>query len=824
MVSENMLTIDKITVEGFKSFKRKVSIPILSGFTAFTGPNGSGKSCLAESISFVFGERGLRAKKAEELIFHGSEKKGGSDHAKVAIHFNNKERVIPVQEDEVIISRKINKAGVSSYKINGKTVNKQHLLDIFCQARIQTGGHNVIHQGDVTHIIEMNPIERRKIIDEIAGIAEYEEKKQKAGKELEQVAEKLREAEIILTEKNQILERIKSDRDAAVKYKEMQEELELTRASLIFEEKEKLEKDLEDTNLKIKDLEQETVKLEKEVKESDSLLDAEEKILDDLTTKVFKANDQIELTKKMTKLESDIERKRDKIQFNEREISRLREVSSTLKGRLPFLSDLKNISGVEGLFSELIIIPDKFRVAVEVAAGGHFNDVVVDSADTAVKCVNFLKNNKLGRARFLPLDKLKPNLRQGLPNGCIDWLSDVVKYSTKYVKAVDFALGSTACVEKIEKAKEIFNKNRVRLVTLDGDLIETSGAVTGGFFQKRGDNYSGTIEKIRKENEDLEDEIAAFEKDLGKLRKESGSESMNIEVKKVRFDDRIKKIREQRKTAYENKLNTLQKLNEFNVKRAKTEASLDNIKAQWERYEQMKDKVKKIKPHELKERQRFLITQIESLGPINMKAIDEFNSFKDEFSDFKTKFDKIVEEKGSIERVVKEIEEKRLGTFMAAFNKINENFKVLWHELTAGKGELHLEDPKNIDTGLIISASPSGKRLLSIDSMSGGEKTLTALAFLFGIQRHKPSPFYILDEADAALDKANTKKLADMIRKQSSIAQFILVSHNDELLKNADQVYGISMEEGESKVIGVKLPSVAVSGASSPAKVKLQAN
>jgi len=93
--------------------------------------------------------------------------------------------------------------------------------------------------------------------------------------------------------------------------------------------------------------------------------------------------------------------------------------------------------------------------------------------------------------------------------------------------------------------------------------------------------------------------------------------------------------------------------------------------------------------------------------------------------------------------------------------------------------------------------------------MSGGEKTLTAFAFLFAIQRHKPTPFYILDEADAALDKVNSVRVANLIKKQSKLAQFIVISHNDHIVREADQIYGISMEDGESKVIGIELPKEA---------------
>jgi len=96
---------------------------------------------------------------------------------------------------------------------------------------------------------------------------------------------------------------------------------------------------------------------------------------------------------------------------------------------------------------------------------------------------------------------------------------------------------------------------------------------------------------------------------------------------------------------------------------------------------------------------------------------------------------------------------------------------------------------------------------MNIDSMSGGEKTLTALAFLFAIQRFRPAPFYILDEIDAALDKPNTKKTVDLINKYSDSSQFIVISHNEATIQAAKTVYGVSMEDGESKLVGIKMPA-----------------
>ncbi len=810
-----MSYIEKLVVEGFKSFKRKVSIPLLPGYTVFTGPNGSGKSNLSEAITFVLGipSRAIRAKKAEQLIFNGSQNKAPADEARIYLHLNNSDRSLPL-DGEVVISRRINKDGVSTYKVNGKTVTRQQIVDILSQGRISPYGHNIIHQGDVTHIVEMAPVERRKIIDEISGILEYEEKKQKAQKELGAVAEKLREAEIILNERLQVLERIKKDRDLAVKYQELQTELELVRAAIIWREYTSAEIDIKDIDEKIKVLEKDVGELDKEIKVLDEELEKEERVLDNITTEFLKASDSIELTKKLAKLRSDIEIKSDKLSSNIREIERIREIINRERGGKSFISHLKDFSGVKGVLADLISFKSEYNTAVQVAAGSHLNDIVVTTSDVGVKCVKHLKENRIGRARFLPVDKIKPSVTTSLPRGAIDWMANLVNTKPDYRQVVNYVFATTACVKDADTANTILKSgNRVRMVTLDGDLFEASGAITGGFYkaaQTNDSRFFKEIEELEKQNRNLSEEVERLEIELEKLSKqEIKTQSITKEVKQIRFDERMKKFREKRKETYEKRLVALQKLNEAKINRARFEAKEDNIKLQWERYQNFEKEISRLKEekeYRLKERQKYLVMEIDKLGPINLKAVDEFDAIKKDFEIFKEKFDKIMDEKNTVEQSVIEIEKKRIEVFSITLDKVNKQFKEIFKELTKGDAEVDLQDPNNLDSGLVISASPSGKRLLNIDSMSGGEKSLTAIAFLFAIQRYKPSPFYILDEADAALDKVNSAKLKDLIKKQSKLAQFIIISHNDEVVRAADQIYGVSMEDGESKILGIKLP------------------
>jgi chromosome segregation protein len=172
----------------------------------------------------------------------------------------------------------------------------------------------------------------------------------------------------------------------------------------------------------------------------------------------------------------------------------------------------------------------------------------------------------------------------------------------------------------------------------------------------------------------------------------------------------------------------------------------------------------------------------------------------------KKKLDKLLEEKEAVTRTIKEIENKRRDKFTETLGKIAENFSAIYRDLSNGIGRLRLEEENNIDSGLIIEASPPGKNVVNLDAMSGGEKTLTSLAFLFAILQLYSSPFYILDEVDAALDKTNTKKIVDVIKKYSKNTQFIIITHNDFTVQEADKVFGVSIEDGVSKVFGIEMP------------------
>ena len=166
------------------------------------------------------------------------------------------------------------------------------------------------------------------------------------------------------------------------------------------------------------------------------------------------------------------------------------------------------------------------------------------------------------------------------------------------------------------------------------------------------------------------------------------------------------------------------------------------------------------------------------------------------------------EEKEDVLKMIDEVESRKTSTFMKSFSKINSNFESIFSQLTTkGTAHLILENPeKPLEGGVQVMVKIAHNKFLDIKSLSGGEKTLTALAFIFSIQDHDPAPFYLLDEVDAALDKKNSEKLSEIIKKYSQKAQYIVITHNDSVISGADKLYGVSMhKDGISHVVSLKI-------------------
>ena len=208
------------------------------------------------------------------------------------------------------------------------------------------------------------------------------------------------------------------------------------------------------------------------------------------------------------------------------------------------------------------------------------------------------------------------------------------------------------------------------------------------------------------------------------------------------------------------------------------------------------------------ERVKMMRKRIENMGAVNMTAPEEYDALTERHNFLKTQINDLEEAKKDLRSAIHKINVHTRDNFKYTFEQVKMHFKNIYQTLfRGGECDLVLTDPENLlETGIEIYAQPPGKKLLNISSMSGGEKTLTALSLLFAFFTHNPAPFCIMDEADAALDEANVERFVNLIKEFSSGTQFIVVTHNKRTMESARRLYGITMEEsGVSKVMSVNL-------------------
>jgi len=228
--------ITKLILEGFKSFGKRTELVFDKDFNVVIGPNGSGKSNILDALCFVLGKtsaKSMRAEKTSNLIYNGGKTKNPAKQAEVSIVFDNSKKIFPTPEEEVKVSRIVKADGQSKYKINGKMRTRQEILDLLNIAKIDPDGYNIILQGDIVHFCEMPSVERRKIVEEIAGIGIYEDKKNQALNDLAKVEENLGQVGIILKERESYLKDLKKDRDQAMKFKELNDRLRQNKATVL---------------------------------------------------------------------------------------------------------------------------------------------------------------------------------------------------------------------------------------------------------------------------------------------------------------------------------------------------------------------------------------------------------------------------------------------------------------------------------------------------------------------------------------------------------------------------------------------------------------
>ncbi|MBI2135219.1 chromosome segregation protein SMC [Candidatus Woesearchaeota archaeon] len=328
--------INRIVMNGFKSFAKHTEFLFNGSFNCVLGPNGSGKSNVLDALCFVLGKssaKSLRAEKSSNLIYNGGKAKKPAKSGEVSIFFDNANKIFPTEEEEVKITRTVRQNGQSVYKINDEARTRQEILDLLGIARINPDAYNIILQGDIIKLVEMHPNERRELIGEIAGISLYEEKKHKAILELEKVDERLKETEIVLSERNTYLKELKKDRDQALKYKDMNDQIRVNKASYLKLQIARKEKERNEVQQKLEEANKELEKINTRVEELKNTNREKREDIDKITKEIEEKGEvgQVSLNKEVETLKIELARKNSRTDGIKSELAKLGQRRNDLK-------------------------------------------------------------------------------------------------------------------------------------------------------------------------------------------------------------------------------------------------------------------------------------------------------------------------------------------------------------------------------------------------------------------------------------------------------------------------------------------------------------
>ncbi len=367
------------------------------------------------------------------------------------------------------------------------------------------------------------------------------------------------------------------------------------------------------------------------------------------------------------------------------------------------------------------------------------------------------------------------------------------------------------------------NEDRVQLVSLQGRCeqlrLDTERLKQiEQELQSNMESQRAEIEEIEKKSKDLTAQIAA----MGQEVQERGVEKSEFEARGKRLgedessarmelrglESEIKEVREQRESGQNQVHDRQLQLTEIE---AKQQATIERIQQEYQldlRETENLEEEEKLNLQEREKHIRFLRQKIQTMGPVNLAALEEYKIQKERYDFLVGQRDDLLRAEQNLNRVIQEMNKRARRLFGRTFRKVNEAFQTIFNQMFDG-GEANLilngkEDP--LEANIEIYACPGGKKLRHIAQLSGGEKALTAISLLFSLYQVKPSPFCVLDEVDAPLDDVNIGRFVEILRKLSQKSQFIIITHNKNTMAAANVLYGVTMEQsGVSRVVSVNL-------------------
>lgn len=567
--------LKRIEIHGFKSFADKVDIEFQPGITGIVGPNGCGKSNISDAVRWVLGEqsvKSLRGANMSDVIFAGSEDRRAQNLAEVTLVFDNSDRFMKYDYNEVEITRRLYRQNnEAEYLINKQQCRLKDIVDLIMDTGLGKDSLSIISQGNISSFADNKPEERRGIFEDAAGVSKYKKRKLESIRKLERTKENLERIGDIVAELEKQVGPLKRQKDKAEKYLELKEKLTAVEVNVLVKEITEAKKSLDVLSKEIKDLNEQQASLD-----ADMLM--KENSNDDIKKKMYQLDQEVnslqskllEAVSNVSKLETakvEIDQKRKHAlqsaskenlqenianmkailsdivnEYNDR-VERLNSTEQDLKqltrdqeNRNKRLTELKNelnqlssqinknrsrkeilLDAIEnksnyhqsiktvlnlaksnrniiGVLGELITTQKGYELAISSALGGAIEFVVTSDDQTARETIKFLRNNKAGRATFLPVSTMKPRQIRlehlevcNTMAGFLGVASDFITYDDKIGNVVLNQLGNIIVAKDLETANAISKAvfARYRVVTLEGDIVNVGGSLTGGSIDQQ---------------------------------------------------------------------------------------------------------------------------------------------------------------------------------------------------------------------------------------------------------------------------------------------------------------------------------------------------
>ncbi|WP_267162668.1 chromosome segregation protein SMC [Halovenus salina] len=364
---------------------------------------------------------------------------------------------------------------------------------------------------------------------------------------------------------------------------------------------------------------------------------------------------------------------------------------------------------------------------------------------------------------------------------------------------------------KAESIREDIDDANARIDDLDGQLSQLS--LEQEYAEEAIEELNEDIEAAQERKAEAEETIVELETEIDEKSDrldekeaevaELESELAELKAEREELRDEVETARRERDEAREQAAAVESELGELRQERETLDWEIEELEAEVGDYDP-----EEIPDHEEVEAEiARLEGEMTALEPVNMLAIEEYDSVKEDLDELRERKATLVEEAEGIRERIDTFEARKKETFMDAYEAIDEQFRDIFERLSNGTGRLHLEDEDDpFNGGLTMKAQPGDKPIQRLNAMSGGEKSLTALAFIFAIQRHNPAPFYALDEVDAFLDAANAELVGEMVDELAGEAQFVVVSHRSAMLDRSERAIGVTMQDDNiSAVTGIDL-------------------